>query len=296
MTQTPEELKASRHAAYLRRKVEGYYAKEPEPVTGTMGAIEAPDKMESIAPNLREKYLLALLRRDAVIWRQYRSANDHAMAQDDAMSPEQASRPTPHSIGKTFQGQPCRKCGSTERYINTKDCAACDRTRAAQHFHNNKGTKLTPHTVRQAEPRSLSEAEKEKRRAAWTPERREAQRQRTANDGDRGGDHGGRKVGRPIYSKSEARAAAKAAGEKRFIREQPCAKCGARIFLVSNGGCVACDKERARTRASRNGGRASGAVNPSIPRLAQFNRRPSVSGSGRGQSIPQAKDRQYATR
>jgi hypothetical protein len=44
-------------------------------VTGTLAAFESLDSVESIAPNLREEYLLALMERDAEIWHQHHRMN-----------------------------------------------------------------------------------------------------------------------------------------------------------------------------------------------------------------------------
>lgn len=51
-----------------RRRPEPW--KPGEPITGTMGAVESGDAIEFTAPNLREKFLLGLLTRDAKIWRE----------------------------------------------------------------------------------------------------------------------------------------------------------------------------------------------------------------------------------
>ena len=147
---TNEERKATRHAAYLRRKVAGYYAIKPESVTGTMGAIESPDSVESIAPNLREKYLAALLARDAKVWRKHQSAAECAMGHDDGLSPGEASK-TKHVLSeaekhaandgrpksltrqaaiatgamKYIRERPCAKCGGNIFYTNNCACVGC---------------------------------------------------------------------------------------------------------------------------------------------------------------------------
>ena len=51
------------------RQLTAYHARK---ITGTLATTEAPDAIESVAAwcrNLRESYLLALLERDAVIWK-----------------------------------------------------------------------------------------------------------------------------------------------------------------------------------------------------------------------------------
>jgi hypothetical protein len=69
-------------------------AADYEAVTGTLAAFEALDSVESVAPNLRERYLLALLRRDARIWKaHFRGIIEHGMAsKDEMLSPTEAGR------------------------------------------------------------------------------------------------------------------------------------------------------------------------------------------------------------
>jgi len=214
-----DKINAAQRAAYRERKAAGTLppSRRPKsPVTGTLGAIESPDTVESTAPNLREKYLLALLIRDAKIWHQHRRTNDLAMAPDDGLSPQEATR-------------------------------------------------ITPHTERNVVSRPMSEAEKERRRAAWTPERREAMRRETAARGKEGGDHGGKHggpgSGRRRRSTSSARADALAAGRKTYIRDIPCPKCGSTVYLVSNWSCTGCKHDKGSQRTG---------VEINSPRISQF--------------------------
>jgi hypothetical protein len=158
MTYTPEEHRARYHARhrdeinaahrarYHERKAAGTLppSQRPKcqhPVTGTLGAIEAPDSVESTAPNLREKYLLALLTRDAVIWHEHEKTFERG-ANDEALSSTQAQRIVPHATAETpktrtkrssvFYGRQCQTCGGTERYISTGNCVACSKASTAR--------------------------------------------------------------------------------------------------------------------------------------------------------------------
>ncbi|EEN1007491.1 hypothetical protein GIC15_22320 [Salmonella enterica] len=48
--------------------------------------------------------------------------------------PERVREPQPEKkirkVGTKFNGNPCRKCNETERYVSTGDCVACTRERA----------------------------------------------------------------------------------------------------------------------------------------------------------------------
>jgi hypothetical protein len=81
---------------------------------------------------------------------------------------------------------------------------------------------------------------------------------------------------------------------------RPC-RCGSIERYISTGNCVACHKiavikSEAKRAAAKRAESSASSVRPSVPRLAQFNSRRTVSNLGRGKSIPQVKDRQYATR
>jgi hypothetical protein len=196
--------------------------------------------------DLEQAYLLALLTRDAKIWREHQtkqkmmcgpSRND-----DEQLSSSQASKPVklPHVPAQTYHGDPCRTCGGTERYLGGRYCVACHRL-----------------SVKRSRKKAsaLSETEKQKRRDAWTLEKREAQRQRTAAHGENNGHYGKMGGKKPAIvsdhavvsdraTASAARAAAKAAGQKIFMRGRPCKKCGCNTFYVGNCSCTACSGGR----------------------------------------------------
>jgi hypothetical protein len=162
MTYTPEEHRARYHARhrdeinaaqrarYHERKAAGTLPPSQRPkcqqsVTGTLGAIEAPDSVESTAPNLREKYLFALLTRDAAIWHEHEKTFERG-ANDEALSSTQAQRIAPHATAEApktrpktrpkrslvFYGRQCQTCGGTERYISTGNCVACSKASTAR--------------------------------------------------------------------------------------------------------------------------------------------------------------------
>lgn len=70
-------------------------------VTGTLAAFESLDSVESVAPNLREKYLLALMERDAEIWHQHYRMNIErgiGAAADDEGDDDKAKPTTSRTI------------------------------------------------------------------------------------------------------------------------------------------------------------------------------------------------------
>jgi len=151
--------------------------------------------METTAPNLREQYMAALLARDAKIWHERHRASD--LLRDDeseVLSPLEAARVKPRTPTPTYEGVPCRTCGGTERYVSTRHCIACALLTAKRNYK-----------TRAARNRALSEAEKEKRRAAWTAEKREAQRQRTAKHGKNNGHFGIKGGKRPTLRPTQRR-------------------------------------------------------------------------------------------
>lgn len=95
---TPERREAQRQRT-AQNGIEGPAAvRKYEGVTGTMAAIEAPDRIESVAPNLREMYLLALLKRDAKIWHQAQHEHGRAMStDDDFLTPQSVQKVKPHA-------------------------------------------------------------------------------------------------------------------------------------------------------------------------------------------------------
>lgn len=64
---------------------------------------------------------------------------------------------------------------------------------------------------------------------------------------------------------SEARNIAKAAFQTKYVREHPCKSCGGNFFYTSTGGCVDCQHNRRKSKAS-----SSVASNPTGVRLSQY--------------------------
>jgi hypothetical protein len=61
-------LEYARERAAIRQAADVKAIADYRGVAGTLAAFESLDSIKSIAPDLREKYLLALLKRDAAIW------------------------------------------------------------------------------------------------------------------------------------------------------------------------------------------------------------------------------------
>jgi hypothetical protein len=118
---TPERREAQRQRT-AQNGIEGPAARHG--VIGTLAAIEPADRIESVAPNLRERYLLALLTRDAKIWRERQGKTERL---DSGSGPAFAAFA---NTDKTCEGPPCKKCGGTLRYIKSRHCVACAKERA----------------------------------------------------------------------------------------------------------------------------------------------------------------------
>ena len=121
-----DEINARQLAAYHERKG----------VTGTMHVVELPDVVDFSALNLRERYLLALLERDAVIWKKryylefLLRNNDGEILSSHESFVEPYGEPQPRRraprTGKKYQAEaPCGKCGTSYRYVSTKQCVEC---------------------------------------------------------------------------------------------------------------------------------------------------------------------------
>ncbi len=50
-------------------------------------------------------------------------------------------RASPSTTTKTYEGAPCKKCGSTKRYIVNRQCVACNAASAARAYHQSDGRK-----------------------------------------------------------------------------------------------------------------------------------------------------------
>jgi len=42
--------------------------------------------------------------------------------------------------GEKFEGSPCRKCGGKLRYVKSRDCVACTKSKKRKYYLENKGS------------------------------------------------------------------------------------------------------------------------------------------------------------
>jgi hypothetical protein len=154
----------------LRRRKAAAMA-DQQAVTGILAAFESLDSVESIAPNLRETYLLALLKRDAVIWKKhFRAVVEHGAPGkvfDETLSPTRAAavkrvaKPkhgrNPHALrsdGPTSKRgattyipeTPCAKCGTSLRYSSNWVCVECNRAKNERRYSGAKKLASAPAT------------------------------------------------------------------------------------------------------------------------------------------------------
>ena len=72
--------------------------------------------------------------------------------------------------GEKYEGKPCDKCGTTERYVSNKKCASCDRARSKNYRNTEKGNEVCKKLSRKASDKKLygacADNEKTERRRA----------------------------------------------------------------------------------------------------------------------------------
>jgi hypothetical protein len=189
--------------------------------------------------DLEQSYLLALLKRDAKIWRARIEAPalkgvGVTIVDDDDDEPD---KPKPHRIpAVTYRREdPCNRCGTNMRYVSTGNCVVCQKARdkradaarnaaqkraAASHPVHRPGLRLTQ--VRAVPTMPKKEAVAVVQHVAPSPI--------------------------PPAVLVSSCAAAKAAGDARYIRDQPCKTCGGVEFYTGNRSCVECHKRAKQLR------------------------------------------------
>lgn len=229
---------------------------------------------------LEQKYLLALLTRDAKIWHSRATRSIHAL--DDI----EEAKPKEKRQRKTFLSEiPCNKCGSHRRFTGSGyKCVQCSTEKAKRvDDFKREAQKLTPPVPRgrglgirpsqQLSDRAVARRNylaKLARAAEANPPTVPTTPTIEAN---------------PVAPAAvSARAAAMAAGEKRYIGE-PC-QCGNRVRYVSHRGCVECHK--AANRRHKRAQRAAAITGPAAPVTAEPRRlRPTqIRPPGPGQNAP----------
>jgi hypothetical protein len=120
-----------------------------EPITGTLGAVETADIIEFTAPNLRERYLLGLLTRDAKIWRERKAVAEQFIGHDNdphvpPHTPRKPSGETEQQAERVAAGnaraaaitagektyirpKPCKRCGGNVFLVRNYACIECSR-------------------------------------------------------------------------------------------------------------------------------------------------------------------------
>jgi hypothetical protein len=140
-----DEINVRQRAAYYATPVE-CRPRRARLVTGVLAVAETPDTIESTAPNLRERYLLALLKRDAAIWKKHHRRENSSIGVD---GDDAESAATAGATGNTFEGHQCRKCGGFLRYKSSHKCVACRRRQRQQWQHTAREQRIEqPNSIR----------------------------------------------------------------------------------------------------------------------------------------------------
>ena len=114
MTATAQQKYREAHRDEINARQLAAYRAKPKGVTGTMGATESPDVVDFSAPNLRERYLLALLKRDAKIWRAWYRRTIEVHTNEPGIPVD--AKPRPRGDAKPRQGRPPgSRQGETEK-------------------------------------------------------------------------------------------------------------------------------------------------------------------------------------
>ena|SRR5579863_2450379 len=97
-------------------------------VIGTFCVGESPDhiKVGGGIGDLREMYLLALLRRDAGLWHE-RQRRQECFTEHEATKNDEHKKPG--DAGKYYRDEPCLICGTNLRYVSTRSCVECLRVK-----------------------------------------------------------------------------------------------------------------------------------------------------------------------
>lgn len=200
---------------------------------------------------LEQKYLLALLTRDAREWHR-RVGRVVQMTHDDIEEPKPKRQP------KTFLSEtPCSKCGSHRRYAGSGwKCVRCadEKAKRADRIKAEALGRTTPPSPRGRglgiRPSQLLGERALQKRAYLATLARAAKAPVVKSEGRR-------RVARPPHNAPsaatiEARAAAIKADLKTYRRAEPCVQCGGSEFFTRyRGPCVVCHRRHVQESKKR---------------------------------------------
>jgi hypothetical protein len=197
--------------------------------------------------DLEQAYLLALMKRDAVIWRAHYAApmngrGDVVLSDDNADKPDRRLRD--HSATYVRE-DPCVICGTNKRYVVGRNCVACQtakekRAEAAKKAVEKRGPAVFPSADDRPGFRPTQMLSQPKMKATPTLPKSEPPKIKPP------------KIERPNNILDPNRAAARAAGEAKYIREFECKACHGFEFYTRNATCVECERTRNKKRNSPN--------------------------------------------